>query len=59
MSITAWVMIGGAVVLIVVLMYNGLVGKKNQVENAFASIDTLLKKRYHSTTRSAGRWGVS
>jgi LemA protein len=27
-------------------MYNGLVGKKNQAENAFASIDTILKKRY-------------
>jgi LemA protein len=27
-------------------MYNGLVGKKNAVENAFASIDTYLKKRY-------------
>lgn len=29
-----------------IITYNGLVGKKNQVENAFASIDTLLKKRY-------------
>ncbi|MCB1123495.1 MAG: LemA family protein [Verrucomicrobiae bacterium] len=28
------------------LTYNGLVGKKNQVENAFAGIDTMLKKRY-------------
>jgi LemA protein len=27
-------------------MYNTLIGKKNQVENAFASIDTMLKKRY-------------
>jgi LemA protein len=27
-------------------MYNSLVGKKNQVENAFASIDAILKKRY-------------
>ena len=32
--------------LFVFLMYNSLIGKKNQVENAFASIDTLLKKRY-------------
>jgi len=41
--------IGGvvAVVLIVIFaMYNGLVGRKNAVENAFASIDTILKKRY-------------
>lgn len=28
------------------VIYNGLIGKKNQVENAFASIDTMLKKRY-------------
>ena len=34
------------VVLIPVLMYNSLVGKKNQVENVFAGIDALLKKRY-------------
>lgn len=27
------------------ILYNSLVGKKNQVENAFASIDVLLKKR--------------
>ncbi len=32
-------------ILIPVLMYNGLVNKKNQVLNAFASIDTMLKKR--------------
>ena len=32
--------------IILVLMYNSLVGKKNQVENIFASIDTQLKKRY-------------
>ncbi len=33
-------------ILILVLMYNSLVGKKNQVENIFASVDTQLKKRY-------------
>jgi LemA protein len=27
-------------------MYNSLVSKKNQVENIFASVDTMLKKRY-------------
>ena len=43
-----WIVVGiaAAVLLIVFAMYNGLVGKKNQVENAFASIDALLKKRY-------------
>lgn len=32
--------------IILVLIYNSLVSKKNQVENIFASIDTQLKKRY-------------
>ncbi len=37
-----------AVVLVVIIIgiYNSLIGRKNQVENAFASIDALLKKRY-------------
>ena len=35
------------VLLIPVVLYNSLVGKKNQVSNVFASIDTLLKKRYN------------
>lgn len=34
------------VVLLLVLLYNNLVSKKNQVANAFASIDALLKKRF-------------
>ena len=33
-------------ILIYIFMYNSLVAKRNQVKNAFASIDTLLKKRY-------------
>lgn len=33
-------------ILIVILIYNSLISKKNQVENAFASVDTMLKKRY-------------
>ena len=32
--------------LFIVVLYNSLIGKKNQVENVFGSIDTLLKKRY-------------
>lgn len=32
--------------IILVLMYNSLVSKRNQVENIFASVDTQLKKRY-------------
>ena len=36
----------GVVLFILVLMYNSLVSKKNQVENIFAGVDTQLKKRY-------------
>lgn len=36
----------GVFVLIAVLIYNGLVGARNNVENAFGSIDAMLKKRY-------------
>ena len=38
--------VAAALVVILVLMYNSLVAKKNEVENIFASVDTLLKKRY-------------
>lgn len=34
------------IVLVLVLMYNSLISKKNQVENIFASVDVQLKKRY-------------
>ena len=34
------------IAIVLVLMYNSLVAKKNQVENIFASVDTVLKKRY-------------
>lgn len=33
-------------VVIAIVMYNSLVGKKNAVENAFGSIDVMCKKRY-------------
>jgi LemA protein len=36
----------GVVLFILILMYNSLVSKKNQVENIFAGVDTQLKKRY-------------
>lgn len=34
------------IILASLVVYNSLIGKKNQVSNAFASIDVLLKKRY-------------
>jgi len=36
----------GVVAVVLILMYNSLISKKNQVENIFASVDTQLKKRY-------------
>ena len=36
----------GAIAIIIVLMYNSLIAKKNQVENIFGSVDAVLKKRY-------------
>jgi LemA protein len=36
----------GVLLLIIILMYNSLVNKKNQVENSFSTIDAMLKKRY-------------
>ncbi|WP_345993811.1 LemA family protein [Sulfurimonas sp. HSL-1716] len=32
--------------LILILMYNSLIAKKNQVENIFGGVDAVLKKRY-------------
>jgi len=34
------------ILFIVAVIYNGLIGKKNQVKNVFGTIDVLLKKRY-------------
>jgi LemA protein len=34
------------VLLVPVLMYNGLVGKRNQVDNIFGTLDAMLKKRW-------------
>ena len=33
------------VVIVIILLYNSLISRKNQVENIFGSIDVLLKKR--------------
>jgi len=44
--VTITFFIAGITGLFCILIYNNLVGKKNQVANAFASIDVLLKKRF-------------
>lgn len=38
--------IAGVLILAIILMYNSLISKKNQVENAFGGMDAMLKKRY-------------
>lgn len=43
---TPFFIIAGVIVLIAILMYNALIGKKNQVENIFAGVDAVLKKRF-------------
>jgi LemA protein len=45
---TMYIILGlvGFVIIVAILIYNNLVGSKNQVENAFGSIDVMLKKRY-------------
>ena len=43
-----YIIIGSIVILVlgVILTYNNLVGARNAVENAFGTIDVMLKKRY-------------
>jgi len=43
--VTALIVLG-IIIIVLVLMYNSLINKKNQVENIFGSVDTQLKKRY-------------
>ncbi len=33
-------------IIIPIFLYNGLIGKKNRVKNAFSTIDVMLKKRH-------------
>jgi LemA protein len=34
------------IVVVVIAIYNGLVGRRNRVDQSYASIDVMLKKRY-------------
>ena len=38
--------VSSVVILILVYMYNSLISRKNEVENIFASVDAILKKRF-------------
>ena len=44
MSVLA--IISSVIIVLFILMYNSLMNKKNQLENAFAGMDVQLKKRY-------------
>ena len=48
MSTTAWVVLGIAVALLlwVIVIYNGLVALRQRVSQAFADIDVQLKQRH-------------
>ncbi len=48
MAIGLWIALGIVVILILIFIgsYNGLVGVRNQVKNAWAQIDVQLKRRY-------------
>ena len=41
-----FLIVAGIVVLGAIFMYNTLIAKKNQVNNIFASLEAMLKKRY-------------
>lgn len=43
---SAFLVVSGIIILVAVLMYNSLIGKKNQVDNIFAGVDAVLKKRF-------------
>jgi LemA protein len=46
MPLIAFFAVIGVLVLIPVLMYNSLVGKRNQIHNIFGTMDAMLKKRW-------------
>ena len=48
MSTTLIIILGAAVLLVLIIIgiYNSLIRKRNEVENAFGGMDVQLKKRY-------------
>ncbi len=40
------ILVSLSILMIFIGMYNSLIGKRNQVENSFGTIDVMLKKRY-------------
>ena len=48
MDFWAWIIIAIVVILLAIIVgaYNGLVGLRNQMKNAWSQIDVQLKRRY-------------
>ncbi|MBN2570547.1 MAG: LemA family protein [Ignavibacteriales bacterium] len=46
MDLTIILIAAGVLLLIIILIYNSLINRKNKVEYAFSSIDVMLKKRW-------------
>lgn len=44
---TPIILVIGILVLIIVVLYNGIVGAKNSVKESFSAIDTVLQNRYN------------
>jgi LemA protein len=44
--VIALLVVAGILLIALIAIYNGLVGRRNQVRNAFSSIDVYLKKRF-------------
>ncbi|ATB70969.1 LemA protein [Sulfurospirillum diekertiae] len=41
-----FLIVTGVIIFIIIVMYNTLISKRNQVDNIFAGLDAILKKRY-------------
>lgn len=41
-----WIFVGAVIVVVLILVFNSLTRKKNQVFNVSATLDAMLKKRY-------------
>lgn len=45
-TVETFLIVTGVIIFIIIVMYNTLISKRNQVDNIFAGLDAILKKRY-------------
>lgn len=45
-TMETFLIVTGVIIFIIIVMYNTLISKRNQVDNIFAGLDAILKKRY-------------